>query len=55
MRDSLIKELQLRLKAPIIALGKVAKGQYLPRVFAKAALDELKIIQRLIKEDKTKR
>jgi len=44
------EEIGLRVKAPIVAMEKIAKGRYLPRVFAEAALDELKIIQRLTKE-----
>ena len=43
-----IAEIKLRLKAPIIALEKVSKGQYLPRIFAQAALDELRKIQKIV-------
>jgi hypothetical protein len=49
-QNKFTKEIRLRLKAPIVAMEKIAKGKYLPKVFAKATLDELKIIQRLIKK-----
>jgi hypothetical protein len=44
------KEIKLRLKAPMIALERVAQGQYLAAIFADAALDELRKIQRLLEE-----
>jgi hypothetical protein len=40
-------EIQLRLKAPIIALEKISKDKYLPKVFVGVALDELRKIQQL--------
>ncbi len=37
-----IEELRLRLRAPYIALDRLAKGRHLPKIFAEAALEELK-------------
>ena len=48
MNNKLIKELNLRLKAPMIAMEKIVRGKYLPGVFACAALEELNKIRRLI-------
>lgn len=45
-----IEEITLRLKAPEVALERIVKGQYLPRVFAKAALSEIKKLQRLTEQ-----
>ena len=42
-----IEEINLRLKAPMIALERIAKGHHLPKIFAQAALDELKKAQKL--------
>ena len=42
-----IKEIQLRLKAPMIALERLSNGRYLPQVFAEASFNELWEIQRL--------
>ena len=56
MTYKLIQEIQLRLKAPIIALERIARGQYLPKVFAGAALDEIKKMQKLVEKlEKQKR
>ena len=54
MSPKLNKEIQLRLKAPLIALEKISNGRYLPKVFAKAALSELRIIEGLIQQEKVK-
>jgi len=45
--DKDIKEIQLRLKAPMIALERLSNGRYLPQVFAEVAFNELWEIQRL--------
>ena len=42
IQEEFIEELRLRLKTPWIALGRIAKGQYLPKIFAEAALSDLK-------------
>ena len=42
MNQELIDEFRLRLKAPFIALERLAKGRHLPKIFAEAALEELK-------------
>jgi len=47
MDTRIAKEIQLRLKAPITALERVAQGQPLPKIFAEAALDELLKLQEL--------
>lgn len=43
-----IEELRLRLRAPFVALDRLAKGRHLPKVFAEAALEELKKAVELI-------
>ncbi len=48
MYKEITKEIELRLKAPMIALEKISKEKYLPNVFAQAALDELRKVQQLI-------
>ena len=48
MDAKIAKEIQLRLKAPITALERVARGQPLPKIFAEAALDELLKLQELM-------
>lgn len=45
---NLIEELKLRLRAPFIALDRLANGTHLPKVFAEAALEELKKAVELI-------
>lgn len=47
MTTKISVEVNLRLKAPMIALERIAKGQHLPKIFAEAALDELKKAQKL--------
>lgn len=42
MNHKLVEELCLRLKAPFIALDRLAKGRHLPKIFAEVALEELK-------------
>jgi len=42
-----IKEIQLRLKAPMIALERLSNGRYLPQVFAEASFNEVWESQRL--------
>lgn len=46
------EEIQLRLKAPMIALERIANGRYLPEIFARTALQELRKILRLTKGTK---
>lgn len=48
MSGKLQAEIKLRLKAPMIALEKIVQGRYLPKVFAEAALDELKKAQKFM-------
>lgn len=50
MEKILFDEFEIRLKAPIIALEKIVAEQYLPKVFARAALEELKLIQRMVEK-----
>jgi len=56
MNQKLMEELRLRLKAPFIALNRLAKDRHLPKIFAEAALDELKkaveLLARLEKQKK---
>jgi len=47
MATKIVKDIQLRLKAPMIALERLSNGRYLPQVFAEAAFNELWEIQRL--------
>ncbi len=47
MNEKYIEEFQLRLKAPLIALERIAKGQHLPKIFVGAALGELKKAHKL--------
>jgi len=42
MDKKLIDEIELRLKAPIIALERIAEGRHLPQIFADVAMCELK-------------
>ncbi|MCB9772253.1 MAG: hypothetical protein H6754_06845 [Candidatus Omnitrophica bacterium] len=42
------KEINLKLKAPMIALERLAEGRSLPVIFAKAGLEELETIQELL-------
>lgn len=56
MNHKFIEEMRLRLKAPFIALDRLAKGRHLPKVFAEAALDELKkAVELLAKLEKQKK
>ena len=48
MNHKVTEELQLRLKAPTIALERITQGQHLPKIFAEAALDELKKVEKLV-------
>ncbi|MCA9398516.1 MAG: hypothetical protein KC618_02120 [Candidatus Omnitrophica bacterium] len=48
------EEIQLRLKAPMIALERVAEGRHLPKVFADAALEELKTAEQLLEKQNNK-
>ena len=51
-----IEELRLRLRAPFVALDRVVKGRNLPKVFAEAALEELKkVVELIAKLDKQKK
>jgi len=42
MHKEFIEELRFKLRAPFVALDRLAKGRHLPKVFAEAALEELK-------------
>lgn len=56
MNHKFIEEMRLRLKAPFIALDRLAKGRHLPKVFAEAALEELKkAVELLVKLEKQKK
>lgn len=56
MKNILMEEIRLRLRAPFIALDRLAKGRHLPKVFAEAALDELKkAVELLAKLEKQKK
>jgi len=48
MDRKLIKEFKLKLKAPMVALEKIVQGRYLPKVFAGAALAELRKLEGLL-------
>lgn len=50
MSKILIDELEIRLKAPGIVLEKVANEKTLPKVFARAAWEELKKAQAIVKK-----
>jgi hypothetical protein len=50
-KNKFIEEIRLRLKAPAIALEKIAKGKYFPKVFAEAALSEIRKLQGLMKQN----
>ena len=55
MNQKIVKEIELRLKARIIALERISKGQYLSKVFVGAALNELRMIQKVVERlDKKK-
>jgi hypothetical protein len=58
MSKILIDELEIRLKAPVIVLEKIVNEKVLPKVFARAAWDELKkaqaIVTKLKKQGKVK-
>jgi len=43
-------EIKLRLKAPMVVAERIAKGRYVPKVFGKAVLSELKKIQKAAKK-----
>lgn len=47
MHRKVVEEIQLRLKAPAIALERIAEGRHLPKIFADVALDELKKARKL--------
>ena len=48
MRHNLAKEIKLRLKAPIVIAERISQGRQVPKVFGKAALSELKKIQKAV-------
>jgi hypothetical protein len=50
IRQIIIDEISLRLKAPIIALEKMTAREYLPRIFMEAALSELYSIKKLLEK-----
>jgi len=50
MDYKLLQEIQLRLKAPAIALWRILKGKHVPNIFVKAALDDLKKAHKLTEE-----
>lgn len=50
MKEFLLDELEIRLKAPIVAMEKIAADKSLPKVFARVALDELKKAQAIVKK-----
>jgi len=50
MKKSIFDELEIRLKAPIVALEKIVEGKSLPKVFARVALEELKKVQAIVKK-----
>ena len=41
------QRMSFRLKAPLVALERIANGKHLPKIFAELALDELRKAQRL--------
>ena len=56
MDHKFVEELRLRLRAPFVALDRLAKGRHLPKVFAEAALEELKkAVELLAKFEKQKK
>ena len=48
MRYNLTEEIKLRLKAPMVIAERIAQGRQVPKVFGKAALSELKKIQKVV-------
>lgn len=54
MKESLLDELEIRLKAPIVAMEKITAEKSLPKVFARVALEELKKAQLIVKKLQTK-
>lgn len=50
----IIDEIDLRLKAPMVAAERIAEGKSLPKVFAEAALSELKTAKKLVDKLKAK-
>ncbi len=48
------QEIFLGLQAPIIAMQTLLQGKYLPKVFAEAALSELKKLEEISKVMDTK-
>jgi hypothetical protein len=46
----LIQEIKLRLKAPAVVIERIAEGRQVPKVFGKAALSELKLIQEMLEK-----
>ena len=42
VKCGLVQEIRLRLRAPVVALERIARGQPLPKIFVEGALDELK-------------
>ncbi len=56
MDRKLIEELRLRLRAPFVALDRLAKGRHLPKIFAEAALEEFKkAVELIVKLEKQKK
>lgn len=48
LQKEFIEEFRIRLRAPFVALDRLTKGRHLPKVFAEAALEELKKAVELI-------
>ena len=50
-----LDKIELKLKAPLVALERVAEGKHLPQVFADVALSELKEAEKLVNDLKQAR
>jgi hypothetical protein len=48
MTTELIAQIQLHLKAPLVALERLAREGPLPQIFAEAGLEELKKVRDLV-------
>lgn len=54
MKSGIPDSIQLRLKAPIIVLKQLAEDKAVPKVFIKAALEEVLKAEKLSKELRNK-
>ena len=52
MNEEILSEIRNKITAPKIALEKMSKGEKVPKEFLEMALEELKVVDSLLKKAK---